>query len=88
MDPDFDEISTIAENGCGLNPNSNDTEGDVIMDGIEDAHKNGPWDPGETNRLGEHGDGGTAVETCLGGWEDVDKGGVLTALHSGIRDCR
>jgi hypothetical protein len=35
MDPDFDLISTIAENACGLNPNSNDTDGDGITDTIE-----------------------------------------------------
>lgn len=27
LDPDFDGISTIEENKCGLNPNSNDTDG-------------------------------------------------------------
>jgi hypothetical protein len=35
MDPDFDEVTTPAENACGMNPNNRDTDGDGITDTLE-----------------------------------------------------
>jgi hypothetical protein len=52
-DPDFDLISTIAENACGLNPNPADSDGDGILDTKADKNKNGRWDTGRPTRARE-----------------------------------
>ena len=54
LDPDFDGVATDAENACGLNPNSNDTDGDGILDGVEfrgcaDTDRDGKPDANDTD---------------------------------------
>jgi hypothetical protein len=58
MDPDFDGVTTPAENLCGLNPNNNDTDGDGILDGVEfhacqDFNGDGHPDANDTDSDGD-----------------------------------
>jgi hypothetical protein len=74
MDPDFDDISTLAENPCGLNPNSNDTDGD----GIEYnacANFDGDAKP-DANDTDSDGDG------IPDGIEDANKDGNRSATET------
>lgn len=75
MDPDFDDVTTLAENPCGMNPNNNDTDGDGILDGVEfrscqDFDSDGHPDANDTD---SDNDG------ILDGVEDANKNGRLDA---------
>lgn len=73
--PDTDEdgiIDAIEETTC-TNPNDEDTDNDLIPDGIEDANKDGSIDPGETDPC----DADTDDDGVLDGWEDKDHDGIL-----------
>ncbi|RUO91248.1 VWA domain-containing protein [Corallococcus sp. AB018] len=48
-DADFDGIPDSVEIATGTNPNSADTDGDGVADGVEDTNKNGRVDSGETD---------------------------------------
>jgi outer membrane protein OmpA-like peptidoglycan-associated protein len=48
-DTDDDGISDAIEVATGTNPNDDDSDDDGLMDGTEDANRNGSVDQGETN---------------------------------------
>ncbi|HKZ60404.1 MAG TPA: hypothetical protein VJ547_11265, partial [Candidatus Thermoplasmatota archaeon] len=81
MDPDFDDITTPAENACGMNPNSDDTDGDGIRDGVEyrgcaDFDADSKPDANDTDA---DGDG------ILDNLEDKDLNGKLDAGETDAR---
>ncbi len=47
--PDSDGLTNLEEYNLGTDPTNADTDGDGILDGIEDANQNGVVDTGESN---------------------------------------
>jgi len=57
IDSDKDGISDKKEGKLGSNPHIDDTDGDGLKDGQEDANQNGIVDPGETDPVNPDTDG-------------------------------
>ncbi len=81
-DGDRDGIGTEREIELGYNPGDPDTDGDGLLDGVEDANADGVVDPGETGVL----DADTDDDGLLDGFEDANANGVVDDDETDPRD--
>jgi hypothetical protein len=77
-DTDADGLTDGFERRLGTDPTNNDTDGDCLPDGVEDANQNGIFDPTETNALSSDTDGDSLPDGMLNGiGEDRNCNGIV-----------
>jgi len=76
LDPDHDGLTNAIEAKLGTNPNKADTDGDMILDGVEDANHNGIVDANETNPTIKDTDG----DGLNDGVEDANHNGKVDVI--------
>lgn len=74
-DDDNDGVSDVNEITYGSNPKDTDSDDDGILDGVENANKNGVKESTETNASNDDTDG----DGLKDGVEDANKDGILDA---------
>lgn len=78
LDTDGDGLTNADELMLGTDPNYEDSDGDGVWDGVEDANQNGIYEPslGESNPLGTDNDGDGIPDGY-----DTDKDGLNDGLE-------
>jgi len=79
-DDDFDGVPNVRETGRGMNPYSNDSDGDYVLDGVEQRWSTDTDQDGVINALDKDSDNDGVPD----GTEDINRDGIRQANETDV----